>query len=123
MNRADYEALRATPEARALRDAAEAWPRGPVESSAPDRRLLAAAIDLAERLTALPSPTMTRDAMVNFRATETERAALHAAAERCGMSLTAWLREVALAAAGESDLLRDLDRARRHAAKLRRARR
>jgi uncharacterized protein (DUF1778 family) len=70
-------------------------------------------------MTALPSTPMTdRDVMINFRATESERKALHAAAERCGMTLTAWLREVALAAAGESDLLRDLSRARKRAQKM-----
>jgi uncharacterized protein (DUF1778 family) len=61
---------------------------------------------------------MTRDVMVNFKATEPERDAFKAAADRCGMSLSAWLREVALAAAGESDLLRELESARRHAKRL-----
>lgn len=56
---------------------------------------------------------MTRDVLVNFKVSESERAAFHAAAERCGVSLSAWLREVALAAAGESRLLRDLRRAER----------
>lgn len=63
---------------------------------------------------ALPSLPM-RDVLINFKASEVERDAFHAAAERCGLSLSAWLREVALAAAGESDLLRDLERARKRA--------
>lgn len=123
VNRADYEALRATPEARALRDAAEAWPRGPVESSAPDRRLLDAAIHLAGRMTALPSPAMsTKDKVAQFRTTSARFAAYTAAADRCDMTLSEWLDHVAAAAAGESDLLRDLERARKHAAKLERKR-
>lgn len=61
-----------------------------------------------------------RDVMVNFRATEAEREALDRAAARCGMTRTDWLREVALAAAGESALVRDLERARKRAARLER---
>jgi uncharacterized protein (DUF1778 family) len=72
-------------------------------------------------MTALPSPAMTnRDVLINFKATPEQRDAAHAAAERCGMTLSAWLREVMLAASGESDLLRDLERARKHAKKLER---
>jgi antitoxin component of RelBE/YafQ-DinJ toxin-antitoxin module len=56
--------------------------------------------------------------LVNFRVEPDERAAFAAAADRCGLTLSAWLREVALAAAGESDLLRDLVRARKRAEKL-----
>lgn len=63
---------------------------------------------------------MSRDVLINFKASEPERAAFHAAAERCGLTLSAWLREVALAAAGESDLLRDLSRARKRAERLER---
>lgn len=69
-------------------------------------------------MTALASPAMGRDVLLNFKCTEAERDAFKAAAERCGMSLSAWLREIALAGAGESDLLRDLDRARRRAEKM-----
>jgi uncharacterized protein (DUF1778 family) len=61
---------------------------------------------------------MSRDVLVNFKATTEQREAFAAAAERCGLTLSAWLREVALAAAGESDLLRDLDKARKRAAKM-----
>lgn len=61
---------------------------------------------------------MSRDVLVNFKATLEQREAFASAAERCGLTLSAWLREVALAAAGESDLLRDLDRARKRAAKM-----
>ncbi len=73
---------------------------------------------------ALPSPAMTtKDKVANFRTTSARLAAYTAAAERCDMSLSEWLDHVAAAAAGKSDLLRDLDRARRHAAKLERAKR
>lgn len=63
---------------------------------------------------------MSRETIVNFKAREDEREALRAAAERCGLTLSAWLREVALAAAGRSDLLRDLSRARSRARRLER---
>lgn len=56
---------------------------------------------------------MTRDVLINFKVSDEERDAFKAAAERCGLSLSAWLREVGLAAAGESELLRSLKRAER----------
>lgn len=50
-----------------------------------------------------------------LRLTDTQRAALEVAAEQAGLTLAAWLREVALAAAGRPELgeAASLDRARR----------
>lgn len=62
---------------------------------------------------------MTRDVLFNFRLSAEERDAFRDAAERCGMSAAAWLREVGLAAAGESEMLRALKRAERRGRHLR----
>lgn len=53
MTRAEYEALRTTPAARELREAAVAWSRfaGSPEDRRPDMRLLRAALSLAGEIT------------------------------------------------------------------------
>ena len=56
------------------------------------------------------------DAVVQFRATSEEARAMDAAAERAGLTRSAWLRLVALAGCGEDELLGALERARRQGA-------
>ena len=64
------------------------------------------------------STTMKRDVQMNIRVADEEAAAFKAAAEEAGLSLSDWLRAVALAASGTGVLEKHLRRARRtHAAK------
>jgi len=49
-----------------------------------------------------------RDRVVTFRLTEAESAAIHEAAEEAGLSLSQWLRLVAVTAAGDDVLVLQL---------------
>jgi predicted HicB family RNase H-like nuclease len=50
------------------------------------------------------------DRLVAFRLTTREHQAIHAAAEAAGLSLSQWLRLVALTATGNTTLIRQLER-------------
>jgi hypothetical protein len=69
-------------------------------------------------MTALPSPAMTddKDIMLNFRARQSDVDAIDAAAARCDMTRSEWIREVLRAAAdhaGHAELEGAKKRARR----------
>lgn len=71
-------------------------------------------------MTALPSPAMTDDGyvIINFKGPASLREAIKTRAAKLNMSASAYMREVMAAALGESDLLRDLERARKRAERM-----